>query len=402
MLTKAGHLTYCSNIHPGADWDSHFAELKANLPYIREKVAHDGKLAIGLRCAHEAALELEKPERLAEFREWLEENQLYVFCINGFPYGTFHQSVVKDYVHAPDWTTSMRLEYTRRLFRILAALLPENMTGAVSTPPLSYRRWWKTEQNLSYAKEKATANLLELVDDLIDLTEKTGRIFHVDIEPEPDGILDNGKDFFTWYREILIPRGKEFLANRRGYNSEQAHQALLNHVRLCYDVCHFAVSYESAQWVVDELKKSGIKVGRLQLSSALRIDLDHNRDEKLGLLARQFREPVYLHQVVARTKTGELIHYPDLDAALEADHSGQLEWRVHFHVPLFIDDYGLLNSTQSDLKELLELHKNEPLTEYLEIETYTWGVLPESLQLPISDSIVRELNWVKEQLKVHE
>lgn len=397
MKINQGHLTYCSNIHPGVSWKEHFAELKENVPYVRRNLTGKEPLALGLRCANEASLELEKPENLSEFKNWLEEENLYVFCINGFPYGSFHHSVVKDQVHAPDWTTRDRVDYTKRLFRILAALIPEGMHGAVSTPPLSYRHWWGTQDQLKEATLSATRHIVEVLDYLIDLKTETGKTFHLDIEPEPDGILDNGKDFFSWYEEVLIPEATAFLIDRRAYTTAQARDTIIEHIQLCYDVCHFAISYESPEAVLKKLKETGIKVGRIQISSALKVDLTEKREEKLATLL-VFNEPVYLHQVVAKTSEQTLLHFPDLDQALASDHTTHSEWRIHFHVPIFIGNYGLLAATQPDIVEVLKLQKEHNLTSYLEVETYTWGVLPQSLQMPVADSIVRELDWVREQL----
>lgn len=397
MQTRYGHLTYCSNIHPGVSWEDHFRELKENLPYIRQQVAGSGPMAIGLRCANEASLELSRPARLKEFRQWLDDNGLYIFCINGFPYGSFHGSVVKDLVHSPDWTTNERVEYTKRLFRILATLLPEGMHGGVSTPPLSYRHWWATEAELQGAVDKATANVLDTVAFLIDLEAATGRFLHLDIEPEPDGILDNGRDFFEWYEKRLIPAAVSYLEEKKGYGKEESGNAVRRYVQLCYDVCHFAVSYESPGPVMQKLRETGIRVGRLQVSSALRVDLSDRKEEKLAALAA-FNEPVYLHQVVARKNDQSFLHYADLDQALADDASEHAEWRIHFHVPLFLETYGLLNPTQHDIRLVLAIQKKEAFTDYLEVETYTWGVLPAPLQMPVSDSIVRELTWVKQQL----
>ncbi len=398
MQTGYGHLTYCSNIHPGVSWEDHFRELKENLPYVRQQVAGNGPMAIGLRCANEASLELAQPARLREFRQWLDDNGLYIFCINGFPYGSFHGSVVKDQVHSPDWTRSERVAYTKRLFEILAALLPEGTHGGVSTPPLSYRHWWPAEGELQDAVGRATANILDIVAFLIELEADTGRFLHLDIEPEPDGILDNGRDFFEWYEKQLIPAAVSYLGEKKGYGEEESGNAVRRYVQLCYDVCHFAVSYESPGQVMQKLRETGIRVGRLQVSSALRVDLSDRKEEKLVALAA-FNEPVYLHQVVARRADHSLLHYTDLDKALADDISEHVEWRIHFHVPLFLETYGLLNSTQPDITEVLAIQKDEAFTDYLEVETYTWGVLPTPLQMPVSDSIVRELNWVKQQLE---
>ncbi len=395
MQTGYGHLTYCSNIHPGVSWEHHFNELRTNVPLVRQAVAGNAPMALGLRCSNEASLVL--TEELDVFRQWLSENHLYVISINGFPYADFHQEVVKDRVHRPDWTTAERLDYTKRLCNILARLLPDGMEeGGVSTPPLSYRHWWGS--SLPDTADQATRNLLKMIGFLIDLRQETGKLVHIDIEPEPDGILDNGGDFFEWYSQKLLPMGVRYLQEERGFSADEAREAIYAHLRLCYDVCHFAVSYEDPATVFAQLAASGIRVGRIQVSSALRVDLGEKREEKLNAL-RAFLEPIYLHQVVARTQSGELVRYPDLDLALAADSADHVEWRVHFHVPLFMDAYGLLRSTRPDINQVLELHQANPVTNCLEIETYTWGVLPRELQMPIADSIIREMKWVKQQLE---
>lgn len=393
MKTTHGHLTYCSNIHPGEGWDVHFKELKDNLPYIRKELADGQPFALGLRLANDASLELSQPLRLEEFKSWLAEFDLYVFTMNGFPYGGFHDTVVKDQVHAPDWTTADRTEYTRRLFSILAQLLPEGMDGGVSTSPLSYRFWWKDEAATENAFQTATQNILQIADYLIEIKRETGKLLHLDIEPEPDGLLENSTEFVDWYRDYLLPMGVPYLQGKYGFTESQAREALLDHIRLCFDVCHVAVAYEEPREVLERLGMLGIKVGKIQISSALQMDLTKDKDEKIESL-RAFEEPVYLHQVVARNADQTFQKYPDLSeafanpAAAEAD-----EWRIHFHVPLFVDSYGKLNSTQVEILKTLDLQKENPFTQHLEVETYTWGVLPEEIQRPIGQSIVRELRW---------
>ena len=188
MQTPHGHLTYCSNIHPGERWDEHFKTLRENLPFIKSQLSPNEPFALGLRLANEASIELSDPERLAEFKAWLATNNIYVFTMNGFPYGGFHATRVKDDVHTPDWTTADRTEYTKRLFRILAQLLPDGLEGGVSTSPLSYRYWWQSEEEMQQAIKIATENILQIAETLIELRRTTGKTMHLDIEPEPDGI----------------------------------------------------------------------------------------------------------------------------------------------------------------------------------------------------------------------
>lgn len=394
MKTAFGQLSYCSNIHPGEDWKEHFSVLKTSIPEIKAAVCPIEPMGLGLRLANQASIDLSENENFEDFKNWLEANEVYVFTMNGFPYGNFHNVVVKDQVHAPDWTTKDRTDYTIRMFELLAKLLPENLEeGGISTSPLSYRFWWNTLESLENATQTATKNILLVVEALIDIFEKTGKILHLDIEPEPDGILENSEEFINWYKAYLLPMGIKHLANK-GYSTEEAINLIKKHITLCYDVCHFAVGFENPQDVINKLDNEGLKVGKIQISSAVKVDFSKNAAEKLKTIA-QYNEPTYLHQVVALQKDGSFLKFPDLSEAIAGFHENISEWRVHFHVPLFLENYGLLGSTQSDIVETIKVHKNMPFTHHLEIETYTWGVLPTEFQAPLNESIIREINWVK-------
>jgi sugar phosphate isomerase/epimerase len=402
METPYGYLTYCTNIHAGESWTDHFAALKENIPAVKKQLSPDKPFGIGLRLSHLASLELGKPENLEDFRDWLKQSQCYVFVVNGFPYGGFHHTKVKDQVHAPDWTTQDRVLYTIQVFNILAALLPEGMEGGVSTSPLSYKYWHSSvkEERLQ-TMETATENVLKVVEDLIRLRKETGKLLHLDIEPEPDGLLGNGPEFLSWYEEDLLPHGIRYLNKYLGYDAQQATTAIKDHVQLCYDICHFAVGYEDHASVLKELEAKNIKVGRIQISAALKADMAPNPIDRGKVVEafRQFNESTYLHQVVARQEDGSFNRYPDLPEALEdANNALTREWRSHFHVPLFVEDYGALQSTQSDIQQVLSIQKQKRFSSFMEVETYTWEVLPSKLRLPLKESIVRELQWVKRLL----
>jgi hypothetical protein len=397
MLTPHGHLTYCSNIHPGEKWEDHFKALKQNLPFIRQQLVPGKPFGLGLRIAHEASLALSKPEVMQTFKNWLTEEDIYIFVINGFPYGDFHDSVVKDQVHTPDWTTPDRLDYTIRLFKILAQLLPNGMEGGVSTPPLSYRLWWKTDQEKIETVDLATANVLVLLEELIQIEKETGKFLHLDIEPEPDGIFDSTRDFVAWYETKLLPEGSAYLQEKLNISQKDARSLILRHIQLCYDICHAAVGYEQPEEILASLAPLGIQVGRIQISSALKVDFTTDSELKYKAI-QTFNEPIYLHQVVTRNVNHTHTHYADLPQALANWNANQEEWRVHFHVPLFTKSYGLLDSTQSDIVNTLAIHARKPFSPFLEVETYTWGVLPEDMQKPMDESIVRELEWVRDTL----
>jgi len=401
MKLTSGHLSYCTNIHAGENWKDHFAALKENFPGIREAVCGNKAMGIGLRLSNSASVDLKADEELKGFKEWLKAKNAYVFTMNGFPYGDFHHAVVKDNVHAPDWTSKERVNYTIRLFNTLAKLLPEGMEGGISTSPLSYRFWFPDKDDFQNAVLIATKNIIGIAEELIRIRQSTGVKMHLDIEPEPDGILESAAEFMDWFENVLLPLSKQILPGQLNISHEEAEKLIKEHICLCYDVCHFAIGYESHAKVIELLTSKGIRVGKIQISAALKADLPLNPELRLAIAAEfaRYNEPTYLHQVVARKDDGQFMRYRDLPQAL-SDYSNPSvrEWRAHFHVPVFIRELGLLQSTQEDIIEVLKIQKNRPFTEHMEVETYTWEVLPEALKVPIGESIIRELNWVKELL----
>jgi len=404
MTIRPGlHLLYCTNIHPGESWDAVFESLQTYLLPIKAQVSPDQPFAVGLRLSDRASRDLAKGDRAAAFKAWLDQHDLYVPVINGFPFGSFHGEAVKDDVHRPDWTTPERLAYTVRLARLLAGWLPAGLTGGVSTSPLSYKPWLAGDAARKEAVlQQSTTHLVQLVAELVKLRQATGRLIHLDMEPEPDGLLETSAEFVDYYTRYLLPQAGAHLQQHLGLSAEDATQAVRDHVRLCYDVCHFALAYEEPATVLARLAEAGIQVGRVQISAALKADLPADPAQRAALAEAfaAFAEPTYLHQVVVRNHDGSLTQYPDLPAALPhlSDAAAQ-EWRSHFHVPVFLSRYHLLESTQADILRVLQLAAEQPFTAYLEVETYTWDVLPPEIKQDLGTSIARELSWVREQLR---
>lgn len=403
LTTKSNfNLTYCSNIHPGEDWQQVFTNLKNYVPALKFRLSAQKPFGIGLRLADLATRELLQQNNLAQFKLWLEQENLYVFTLNGFPHGGFHHQVVKDKVYEPDWSKSERLNYTLRLIEILAFLLPSGMDGGISTLPLSYKPWWQNNEEAQKAiLTQSSINLALITEKMIDIRQKTGKLLHLDIEPEPDCLLENTTEVIDFFDQWLLPHGGAYLARQIDISSELAESQLREHIRLCYDTCHFAVEYENPATVFNRLPAAGIKIGKIQLSAAIKVKLpsDYQTRTKIADRLRPFAESTYLHQVIERQKNGELSHYSDLVEALPyLEQSSALEWRTHFHVPLFINDYHLLQSTQEDLIAVLNLLSDNPICQHLEIETYTWEVLPSAMKTDLLTSIQKEYEWVLNQL----
>jgi sugar phosphate isomerase/epimerase len=388
---ELGQLTYCTNIHAGETWPEVLASLQTHMPEIKAAVSPRAAFGVGLRLGAAAAEELQYDAAFDELARLLRENDCYVFTINGFPYGVFHGEPVKENVYAPDWSTEDRLIYTNRLADILARLVPDGMDGTVSTVPGTFKAW------MNGRIDAITGNLIRHAAHLVELERNTGRNIMLTLEPEPCCFLETIAESVAYFRDHLFSNdAAERLAGMTGLGSEDASVALRRHLGLCYDVCHAAVEFEDPAASIAALKDSGIGIGKLQLSSALRIA--NVSDASIDHL-RPFDEQVYLHQVVQRAGD-RLTRFKDLPDALEkaAEAIGS-EWRVHFHVPVFLPELKDFGTTQDFLREVLAIQRATPISGHLEVETYTWDVLPDRYRTAgLSAAIARELNWVKSEL----
>ena len=384
-----GHLSYCTNIHAGETLAEVTAGLAQYLPVIKAGVAPDQPFGVGLRLGHAAAEGLRDRAALDALKGFLANGGYYVFTLNAFPYGAFHGRAVKENAYRPDWSEPERLAYTNHAADLLAELLPAGEAGSVSTVPCTFKPW------AAGRLEAIVEQLLRHVAHLVALRERTGQTITLALEPEPYCYLETIAEAIAFFEDRLYSRGGVArLAALAGLGAAAAERAMRRHIGLCYDVCHAAVEFEDPRDSVARLRDAGIAIGKLQLSSALRVaSLDADGARHLAA----FAEPVYLHQAVERSG-GRLRRYADLPEALGAAAAGA-ELRVHFHVPVFLDRMEHFGTTQAFLAEILALHRAEPISPHLEVETYTWDVLPEAYrQADLGAAIARELNWVKARL----
>lgn len=390
------HLTYCTNIHAAEGWDAVFENVRRFGTALKQRFSPSAPFGIGLRLSARDARELLQPGRLAEFRAFLDAHDLYVALINGFPHGSFHRTAVKAEVYAPDWRDEARTRYTLDLIDILAVLLPTHVDGGISTAPLTYKPWMPADG--SEAWTAIIGNVVDVVASMARLWEHRAILVHLDVEPEPGCLLETTDEFLDFFERRLLPDGGPLLAERLGCDVARARTHLRNHVRMCFDCCHFAVEFENPADAVRRIRDAGIYVGRIQLSSALQVIFPDDPDQCAGVLDRlkRFADSTYLHQVVEK-RNGSLQQYSDLDVALASrPHPAGAEWRVHFHVPLFTGEYEGLGSTQDYVRQVIGLASASQLTRHFEIETYTWDVLPAGLKIDLLESIAREFEWVIE------
>lgn len=386
MNLKHGlHLAYCTNVHRGETWAETFAALEQHTLRVKERVQPQGRYAIGLRLSEVAARELSDPQSLLHFQRWLDEHDCYVFTINGFPFGQFHGTRVKENVYRPDWTDPRRLEYTTRLFDLLAQLVPPGIEGSVSTSPGSFKDFITTPEQERAMRD----NFWRCVEHIATLSEKSNRQLHLGVEPEPFGWFENTAETLRFFEQM---------------HDEHPNEARLeSHLGVNYDACHFAIEFENPAQTVALFQQNGIRLSKIHLSNALRLRPTKGALQQLAA----FAEDVYLHQVIARAKDASLTRFRDLDAALnsplaQAPESSD-EWRVHFHVPLHWQPTGELNTTTDHVVGLLKLLETQPqLCSHLEMETYTWAVLPEPWRSrDVVDQLVGEYDWTLRQLAAH-
>ncbi|CAA9242041.1 MAG: TIM barrel protein possibly involved in myo-inositol catabolism [uncultured Acetobacteraceae bacterium] len=393
------HLTYCTNVHRGEGWAETFGALRRHLPAVKRNASPGAAMGVGLRLSAVAAETLREPAEFDALRGFLEDEDLYVFTLNGFPYGPFHGERVKERVYAPDWREPERLAYTDQLAELLAALLPvePGLSGSVSTVPGAFHAAGSSPG----AREAIAEALLRHAARLAALEDRTGRRIALALEPEPMCLLETTAEAVEFFeRHLFSSAAAVRFAALSGRSPAEAETLLRRHLGLCLDVCHAAVEFETPGDSLALLRRAGIAVAKLQLSSALAVP---RMDAAAADLLRRFDDGVYLHQVVERGSGGGLVRFLDLPDALAARAEGAeggLEWRVHCHVPVFHDaPLGRFATTQPMLLDMLERQREDGVSAHLEVETYTWDVLPPELRADGLDAAIsRELLWVRDRL----
>jgi sugar phosphate isomerase/epimerase len=389
------HLTYCTKIHPGHGWEELFGNLRRYAPALKARLAPDKPFGLGLRLSAAECRELLAGDRLQKFQDFLERHDLYVFTLNGFPYGDLTGPIVKSQIFAPDWREESRRLYTLDLIDILRRLLPPGVEGSISTTPLSYKAWIAPGDPEAWAG--ITLNLVRVTRRLAQIKAAEGKMIHLDLEPEPDGLLEVSREVADFFRDWLLPVGGPILAEASRVGLPEAHQWLREHIQVCLDTCHLAVEHEDPAAALDTLAASGIRVGKVQITAGLKVAFPEGagRRKTLASQLRPFTYSPYLHQVIGQDENGRRLQFPDLGPALPRLTQGLgRNFRIHYHMPLFVEKYQYLESTHADTRAVLSLLKDRGFARHLEIETYTWEWLPADLKSDLLDSLHREYLWV--------
>jgi len=391
-----GHLTYSTLVHPTDNWDQLWKSVNTYLPAVKARVAPNQKFGVCLRTSAPsvAALAADASKR-GDLKTFFADNDLYLYTSNAFVYGVFKKQVIKEEVYEPDWRTPERREYTKQVADLLAELAPAGVNPSIQTAPLGF----KPRVTGDDVVEAYTANVIDVVKHLVQLEKKTGKVVTLGLEPEPRCYLettDETVEYFT--RHLFSPQAAERLAKAAGINAADAAAAMKKHTGVVFDIGHQSVGYEDIPLSLQKLVDHGVQITKLQEAAAVYMpDVTQKTVDAL----QSFAKTIYLSQTCEK-KDGKTTWFLNLEDAFEAFYKdpGPREWRTHFHVPVFLDDLGgAFGTTRFALEQALAFHKKMPLSTHLEIETYTWDVLPDHLKTgDIVDYVTRELQWVKGQL----
>ncbi|HEX9335312.1 MAG TPA: metabolite traffic protein EboE [Pseudonocardiaceae bacterium] len=395
---RLGHLSYSTLVHPGDDWDEMSASLTTYLPEVKRRVCPDAAFGVSLRLSGASAARLAgSPVDRDRLREFLSAQDLYVYTVNAFPQGSFKGGPVMERVYEPDWTSDDRVRYTTQVADILAEIAPPEVEPSIQTVPLAYR---PKVTGASYV-DLFTHNVLRVAAHLVDVERRTGTRVTLAVEPEPFCYLETTAEAAAYFEQRLYARpAAEELARLAAIPLSEAYGALRRHLGIVFDIGHQAVEFDDIPAALDLLAATGVPVFKLQEAAALWVP--EVTEESVRELER-FTDTIYLSQTTEQ-RDGELTRFRDLIDAIEAwraDPGGRREWRTHFHVPVFLDDLGPFRTTRFAIEQALDAHLTQPRSTHLEVETYTWDVLPAHLKTgDVTDHVVRELEWVRDRLAV--
>jgi sugar phosphate isomerase/epimerase len=390
-----GHLTYSTLVHPADDWEQIWQSLNTYVPKVKERFAGNQRFGVSLRLSAKSAETLanSKAER-DKLRKFLDDQNMYLYTVNAFVYGHFKGNVVKEQVYEPDWRSEERTQYTMNVASVVADIAPADVLPSIQTSPLGFKpRVTGPDVVQSY-----TDNVLRVTKHLIELEAKTGVTVTLGLEPEPYCFLettDETVDYFT--NHLYSGASAEKLAKMSGLPISEAITALRKHVGIVYDICHLAVEYEDITQSLQKLVDAGVPIVKLQEAAALHMP---EVTQQVVDTLKRYSKTIYLTQTIEK-RDGKFTKYLNLEDAFAAweKSPGPREWRTHIHVPVFLDDLGQFRTTRFAIADALKFHKQRPLSRHLEVETYTWDMLPDSLKTgDIVEYVCRELDWVRGQL----
>lgn len=394
MLLNKKHITYCSNIFHEKSTQKLLFKLMEYVSFIRTNLKKK-KFGLGLCLSNNILKNLSKKKNLKYLNEWMQKNNLYISSINGFVYTNFHQKNIKEKIYYPDWSTKKRFNYTKNIIEFIKKNETKINDISISTSPVSFKKWVK-KHDQKYILFYSSISFVKLLKVMIIIKNNTHKHIHLDIEPEPACLIESIKDFIDFYFEWVKKNANYYLKNtypRINYHTKQ-------HINLCYDICHFSVNYEKHEDVIKIIKEKKIKIGKVQISSAIEIASDKNNLINLKKELKFLTTSQFLHQNTTIDVNNNIVNKnTDIEILLNSNFLNT-KTRIHCHMPIYLDTYKeKLNTTQKDTKNALTHIMRYLNVKHLELESYTYDMI---LKKEKFQSILKEylllINWIKKNV----
>lgn len=385
------HIAHAGVIKPVTSFADIQATMRDFLAPINRAINAESPVDVSVRLSQAA---LGDPEFSGEkLRSLLDEYGLALAGISAVSIG----GGTKEHVHHPDWRTEERLGFMFPALNLAAEFATPAREVGVTTNALSYRHWLDIDMPGNWAA--LTLNVIRAVQHLVGIRQRTGITIHIDLEVEPGSVLRDSADILRFYTQWLLPRGSAMLSDRMDEIGGTATEAILRHVRLALDTAHAGVVWDDAGASLDAFEQYGIRIGRLQVSSALEVQIPAEPDARQEMAEHlaTFVSPTLLQQVVAHRDGALVQRFEDLpDAIAVINESVSERWRIHTHAPLLADRYGIFASTREDTASWIrEIARRGLDVGMIELRSANWDVVPHDDRGPMEAMIMREVEWVR-------
>ena len=404
-------LGYCSNLHAGESVRAIRAGLEEFTLPLKQRLGVTGAFGVGLYLPAPAARHLASEEGSEDLAEWIAfcgGEGIDPFTFNAFPYGDFQQDGLKEAVYEPLWSEIERGQYTFCVAQVAQALqagLPFSDPRShisISTHPGAHVSQVDGTAGLHACSRGLAAAVLSLV----QTQREDAPPVVLSVEAEPWAIAGDSLALAE-YLVVVAVRAAALLRDQGQVASNEAERLVAQHLGTCLDACHSAVEFETVEAAL-RLAASQGPLGKLQYSSALRLRQPAaHAPGQAALLGLD--EARFLHQVNGRPKrVGQALlraeDLPALRTALQDPAQAPAwqacdEWRCHFHVPVDMPHFEGLETTRDYADKILlgllaapETWRTQEL--HVEIETYTWSVLPGVQEGSVLDGMQAEYEHV--------
>lgn len=377
------NFSYCMNVHPADTLEDLIKNLKELAYPIAQKTKHIYEMGVELHLNHIVAEEA--MQKIDYLKSNLEKLNLKVFSVNNYPLIDFHQKIVKDKVYLPSWAHTERTKATITCAKVLAQLIATNQSASISTLAGAYRYHDGFSQI-----DVICQNYLDAFEEIKKINQTYKVNISLALEPEPDTTLDSIQSIIQFF-EIDLKKASD----KRKLNFSQVKSI----IGLNLDACHASVIFEKPADALRILHSKGIQTFKFHITNAPILRPPYTTEKIIAF--KKLNEPKYLHQTFA-LKNKQVTKFKDLSDFNFENCNDYEEIRTHFHVPLNLQSFSSLNTSNEEVIDLLKAAISIPCGQNFVAETYTWPQHLESISAKnfnLINGIADEVNWLMQTYK---